>query len=244
MIKTIAILKTGSTHKKLQTIFGDFEDWFCSEIQFAHFTTFDLPNGDCPPSADEYDGFIVTGSPAMVTEQAPWSESLKPLLITLVKMDKPLLAVCYGHQLLAEAAGGTSGWHPKGREIGTVEVKLTERGEQDPLLGILPPTFLAQATHAQSVLTLPPQATLLAYNDYEPNHGFRLGKQIWSIQFHPEFSADIMRGYLFETAEKLMADAIPVKQILTQIQHAHAGKNLIQRFIDLIPSWGGLLILG
>lgn len=236
MTKQIAILKTGNTHKKLQTIFGDFEDWFSEGITGAKFTTFDLPQGDLAPPVDQYDGYIITGSPAMVTSQEAWSENLKPFLKTLTAQDKPLLAVCYGHQLLADALGGKCDWHPKGREIGTVSISKTEQGKTDPLFSVLPDTFLAQVTHAQSAITLPSGAILLALNDYEPNHAYRIGSNIYSMQFHPEFSADVMRGYLFETAEKLTADGINVKSLLAQIQNADAASNLIQRFVDLIDA--------
>ena len=84
MTKHIAILKTGSTHPKLKTLFGDFESWFQKDIQGTQFTTFDLPNGDALPAADQYSGFIVTGSPAMVTDQESWSENLKPGVIGFV----------------------------------------------------------------------------------------------------------------------------------------------------------------
>ena len=234
MTKHIAILKTGSTHPKLKTLFGDFEFWFQKDIQGTQFTTYDLPNGDALPAADQYSGFIVTGSPAMVTDQESWSENLKPLLKTLANRDIPLLAVCYGHQLLAEALGGKAGWHPQGREIGTVAITKTTQAENDPLLSILPSTFFAQVTHAQSVLTLPEGASHLAFNEYEPNHAYRIGQRVWSLQFHPEFSADIMRGYLFETAEKLLNDGISVADKLTEVKSAHASSNLIQRFVDLI----------
>ena len=141
--------------------------------------------------------------------------------------------MCYGHQLLAEALGGEAGWHPKGREIGTVSVTLTEAGKQDPLLSGLPNTFLAQVTHAQSALVLPPGATLLASNNYEPHQAYRVGDRAWGVQFHPEFTSDIMRGYIFEAYEKLLAAQIPVKKLLASVGHADANYHLLQRFVDL-----------
>lgn len=233
MTSRIAIIKTGTTHPRLHSIFGDFDNWFRESVSHAHFTTFEVADGNKPPELRDYDGFIVTGSPAMVTDNAPWSENLKPWLRSVQQYGKPLLAVCYGHQLLAEALGGKAGWHPQGREIGTVSINLTDAGKQDPLLGGLAPIFTAQVTHAQSALTLPPGATLLAYNDYEPHQAYRIGNNIWSVQFHPEFSADIMRGYVFEAAEKLLAAGMPVRKLLATLDHADANRHLVQRFVDL-----------
>lgn len=233
MTASIAILKTGSTHPRLRAIFGDFEDWFQQQISHGHFTTFDIAGGDNLPGFEDFDGYIITGSPAMVTEQAPWSEAIKPWLMQLAERDKPLLAVCYGHQLLAEAFGGKTGWHPEGREIGTVNITLTDQGQQDALLGFLPKHFTAQVTHAQSALTLPDTAILLACNDYEPHQAFRIGATLWGIQFHPEFSADIMRGYIFETSEKLIQSMHPIKALLSGVKTADANTKVIQRFVEL-----------
>lgn len=233
MSSRIGIIKTGTTHPRLRSIFGDFEKWFQDSVGHAHFTTYDVAGGEKPPAIDACDGFIVTGSPAMVTEKAAWSENLKPWLVQLVDQSRPLLAVCYGHQLLAEALGGEAGWHPKGREIGTVAVNLTQAGKEDPLLGGLSDTFSAQVTHAQSALVLPPGAILLASNDYEPHQAYRVGSQAWSVQFHPEFTADIMRGYIFESYEKLLTAQLPVKSLLAAVDHADANHHLLQRFADI-----------
>ena len=233
MSSRIGIIKTGTTHPRLRSIFGDFENWFQDSVGHAHFTTYDVAGGEKPPAIDACDGFIVTGSPAMVTEKAAWSENLKPWLVQIVNQNRPLLAVCYGHQLLAEALGGEAGWHPKGREIGTVAVNLTQAGKEDPLLGGLSDTFSAQVTHAQSALVLPPGAILLASNDYEPHQAYRVGSQVWSVQFHPEFTADIMRGYIFEAYEKLLEAQLPVKSLLAAVDHADANHHLLQRFADI-----------
>ncbi|RLU03996.1 MAG: glutamine amidotransferase [Ketobacter sp.] len=233
MTSRIGLIKTGTTHPRLRCIFGDFESWFQDSVSHGHFTTYDVAGGEKPPAIQDCDGFIITGSPAMVTEQLPWSENLKPWIQLVVEAKRPLLAVCYGHQLLAEALGGEAGWHPKGREIGTVSVKLTEAGKEDQLLSGLPETFLAQVTHAQSALALPPGATLLASNQYEPHQAYRVGERAWGVQFHPEFTADIMRGYIFEAYEKLLAAQIPVKKLLAGVTHADANQHLIQRFVDL-----------
>ena len=60
-----------------------------------------------------------------------------------------------------------------------------------------------------------------------------MGSQAWSVQFHPEFTADIMRGYIFEAYEKLLAAQLPVKSILAAVDHADANHHLLQRFVDI-----------
>src|SRR5690606_38861481 len=107
-----------------------------------------------------------------------------------------VLGVCYGHQLLAHALGGRVDDHPAGREVGTVELELDAAGEGDALFGATPAKFRAHATHRQSVLELPPGATVLARSAHDPHHAVRYAPTAWGLQFHPEFSVGIMRGYL------------------------------------------------
>jgi GMP synthase (glutamine-hydrolysing) len=177
-----------------------------------------------------YSGAIITGSPAMVTDQAGWMQSLAVWIREAVDRAIPLLGVCFGHQLLAEAMGGCVDYHPEGREIGTVAIELTESGKRDPLLGCLPDMFTAHVTHAQSVLRLPADAVLLAANAYEAHQAFRAGECAWGVQFHPEFSADIMRGYIDERAAVLHAQGRDVAALTAAIAETEAANTLLKRF--------------
>lgn len=226
MAKKIILLKTGSTHPRIRQRFGDFEDWFLQAWGGCDVTVVNAVMTTNLPTLTGDEGIVITGSPAMVTDQEPWSEALARWLVHMAHGNVPILGVCYGHQLLAHALGGSVHWHPQGREIGTVEIVLETEAHNDPLLSILPEHFKAQVTHAQSVNTLPPGATLLARNDFEPHHAFRLGKATWGVQFHPEFSTEVMRAYIEETG----AD----KTLLSRITAADANHNLLQRFVELI----------
>ena len=168
----------------------------------------------------------------MVTDREPWSEQLKPWLRAVVARSIPLLAICYGHQLLAETFGGCVDWHPAGREIGTVDIQLTPAGIEDPLLGSLSQSFKAQVTHAQSVRSLPPEAVLLALNDFEPHHGFRIGRCAWGLQFHPEFNTDIMAQYIRHHELYSGLDKKAVSLLFNQLEHSHSAVELIRRFIE------------
>jgi GMP synthase (glutamine-hydrolysing) len=196
--KPILILKTGSTHAHIRERLGDFEDWVAAGLHKGGATvlTHDAQDGAAPPPLDTVAGVVITGSHAMVSDREPWSEALLPWLREAVAETKPVLGICYGHQLLAHALGGVVAHHPEGVEIGTVGVQRHLAAHDDPLLGALPDTFDAQATHWQSVRRLPPGAVLLAGNAFEPHHAFRVGRCAWGVQFHPEFSAQALGAYL------------------------------------------------
>lgn len=194
----ILILKTGSTHAHIRERLGDFEDWIAAGLRQggAVVQVHDAANGSALPAHDRIAGVVITGSHAMVSERAAWSEALLPWLQTAVQRQTPVLGICYGHQLLAHALGGEVAHHPQGLEIGTVRVIRHAAAQTDPLLGALPDVFHAQATHWQSVRRLPPGAVLLAGNAFEPHHAFRVGRCAWGLQFHPEFSAQALQAYL------------------------------------------------
>lgn len=147
------------------------------------------------PAGFDYDGVVVTGSRSSVYEDAAWIDATREWVrAAVVDHDLPALGVCWGHQLLADALGGTvvdMGEYEIGyREIERVEAS-TDGGE-DPVLAGLPASFTAFTTHSDVVAELPPGATETATNEYG-NHGFRLG-DAFGLQFHPEYDMETARA--------------------------------------------------
>lgn len=203
----LAIFKTGDSFSDVVQHHGDFEDLFIARLQGFRqqggiIEVIDVRHASLPAVSDQ-DGVIVTGSHAMVSDQAPWSEALKPWLRRAWQANLPLFGVCYGHQLMADAFGGVAGYHPSGRECGTRLLTLTDEGRKDPLFASLPERFNAQLTHAQSALTRPPQSTILAANDHDPYQALRHGPRQYSVQFHPEFTPAVTAAYLAHQREVL-----------------------------------------
>jgi GMP synthase (glutamine-hydrolysing) len=203
-LKPLAIFKTGSTWPAMARARGDFDDWLRRSLGEAHAHTvvISVAEGQSPPPSDSLSGVIITGSHAMVTDQAPWSESLAHWLRQTVPAGLPVLGICYGHQLLAQALGGEVGDLEPEPEVGTVCVTLTEAGQEDPLFRNLPAKFPAHASHVQSARRLPPNAVHLAHSAREPHHAFRIGPRAWGVQFHPEFDSESMRAYVKRWSDK------------------------------------------
>ena len=232
--RPIVVVKTGRTYPELTRRYGDFEDWMVRGLGVAPpaVTIFDVETDSPLPRPGDFAGAVVTGSHSMVTEGHAWVEPLAEWIRGLVESEVPILGVCYGHQLLGHALGGQVGFHPTGPEIGTVEVNLLREGESDPLLGGMPKRFHAHTTHAQSVLTLPNGAMLLARTDHEAHAAFRAGSCAWGVQFHPEYDENIMRHYVREQRATLEAMGRDADQVEGEIRSAGAGQILI-RFVEL-----------
>jgi GMP synthase-like glutamine amidotransferase len=143
---------------------------------------------EAPANPREYDGVLTFGG-AMHADQEPahpWLADEKSLLRELLAAEVPLLAVCLGAQLLAEAAGGEA-VRASRPEIGWFEVEVTPEGAVDPVLAKLAPSFEAFEWHSYEC-RLPRDAVVLARTPVCVQ-AYRVGAAAWAIQFHAEVSA-------------------------------------------------------
>jgi GMP synthase (glutamine-hydrolysing) len=141
-----------------------------------------------------------------------------------------MFGICYGHQLLAHALGGQVGYNPAGREIGTHNV---EQLGEDPLLADLPRTFPAQMMHMQSVIEAPPGAIVLARSAMDAHQILRMGRNIVSTQFHPEFSPEFLRATLDQYADAYALENLDVPGLKRDLRPTPEAAKLLHRFLEL-----------
>jgi GMP synthase (glutamine-hydrolysing) len=150
----------------------------------------------------------------------------------------PVLGICYGHQLLAHGLGGRVDWNPRGRQIGTRMLQTTEHATRDPLFMSVTPGFRAQTTHQQAVVELPSGAQVLASSALDSYQALRFGERAWGLQFHPEFSARIMAGYIHGRRERLMGEELDPASLLRQCGPTPQARRLLRRFVRLARTGG------
>jgi GMP synthase (glutamine-hydrolysing) len=234
-MKKLFIIKAGSTFTDTAAQYGDFDEMTCRElgIEREELHVVDAFRGEALPDSGTCQGVVITGAHCMVTENLPWSLAIEAWIPALVEAEIPLLGVCYGHQLLGRAMGGQVDFHPGGKEVGTVSIRLLPESNGDPLFGKMPQCFPAHATHAQSVISLPPGALLLAENDFEQHHAFRLGRCAWGIQFHPEYNSGIMRDYIMKQADNLTQSGQDVNALLQELRETPEANSILTTFAQM-----------
>ena len=231
----LIVLRAGDAAAPVAARRGEYFAWIRREAEGlwdGEWIEHDVRELDVPlPKATDAAGFIITGSSHSVTERTPWMLRSEELVRELVGAGVPLFGICFGHQMIAEALGGKVAKNPRGREIGTVEVRRIAGTASDPLLEGVPATFLANATHVDTVATLPPGARVLAETSLEPHAAYALGETTKCVQFHPEIDGDAMRGWLDARAEIVASEGLDPIAIRDRSVDAPHSAETIRNFV-------------
>ncbi len=127
--------------------------------------------------------------------RAPWLAGTRALAREALETGAPVFGICLGGQLLAQVAGGAVRGEHGRPEFGSTELTMRQEAEGDPLFAGLPERPRAIENHVDAITALPPDAVWLAQTDGCPYQAFRLGGSAWGVQFHPETTADRIRGW-------------------------------------------------
>lgn len=236
-MRRVLILQTGSAAPAVQAVFGDYPAFFARRLGARVALSVARPWAEPLPPAARFHGVVTTGSPLSVTEPEPWMDRAAEYLLQVART-RPVLGVCFGHQLLARALGGRVERNPAGREAGTGEVLLTGAGRRDPLFSGLPATLTVQQTHADHVAALPPGAIVLATGGLTPVQAYAVGDLLRCVQFHPELDAARSRA-MQEGRRALLDREAPggAPAVLGSIRETPHGevvlKNWLERFVGV-----------
>ncbi len=227
----LLLIQTGEAPDALRARFGGFADWFraAMRLQPAQMHVVRVDEGETLPNPRDVPGAVITGSAAMVTERAAWSERTAGWIRNAMDVETPLFGVCYGHQLMAHALGGAVGWLPAGRGIGNGAITRVAPGEVLDLRE-LPPSFPAQTTHRQSVLVPPSGAEILARSQRDPHQLLRYAPNALSSQFHPEFTPDCMRAYIEVRADALRDEGADPDVLHDRVRETETARRLLEHF--------------
>ena len=184
----IGILQTGHAPDPVQEQFGDYSDFFTALLDDGRltFSTWNVVDMEFPSGPDAADGWLITGSRHGAYEAHPFIPPLENLIRAIHAAARPLIGICFGHQIIAQAMGGTVEKWDGGWNIGRREYALG--GE----------TIALNAWH-QDQVTRPPQgARTIASHPGCAHAGLLYGDRILTLQPHPEIQRPILARYLSE----------------------------------------------
>ncbi len=184
----IGILEAGLLRDEMAARFDPypamFERFIGQSGRAFDYATFSVVRGEMPESIDLCDGWLITGSRHGVYDDLPWMPPLEDFVRDLAAAEKPLIGVCFGHQIVADALGGKVVKSDKGWGVGLHRYRID--APQD-WMGETPESVGIYAFHQDQIVELPPSARVFASSEFCPYAGLAYGDSIISVQAHPEF---------------------------------------------------------
>ena len=191
----LGVLETGAPPAEIRGRYGDYPAMFRRLFgeDAYDYASFDVAAGALPDAVAACDAWLVTGSSAGVYDPLPWIAPLEGFL-RAARGKVPLVGVCFGHQVMAQAFGGRVAKSPKGWGLGLQRYRIA--AVRDWMDGADP--IAVPGSHQDQVIEPPAGAEVLAGNDFCPYGMLDYGDRAISIQLHPEFEPDYAKA-LIET---------------------------------------------
>jgi GMP synthase-like glutamine amidotransferase len=233
----IAILETGRTNKAMPARFHNYPDMFESlfngQPNNSNFRFSIVPVIDdvFPNSVEDYDGYLITGSAYGVYDDAPFIPKLMTLIREIFAAGKPLVGICFGHQIIAHALGGHAAKFSGGWGIGTMQVNIVGKADWIPSDAS---TFDLIYVHQDQVDVLPDNAVRLAESDFCKNAAFAIGKNVFALQGHPEFTADYTNALIDIREDKIGKERAAEARI--SLQNPHDGRRVGSWILDFFTA--------
>ena len=178
----IGILQTGHGTPEMIEAQGDIDHIFMRLLggRGFEFQTYAVVDGAFPGGVDDADGWLITGSKHGAYEDHNWIPPLEQLIRDIYADGRPMIGVCFGHQIVAQALGGKVAKFGGGWSVGHRSYEIN--GE----------TMHFNAWHQDQVVDLPDGAEVIGSNDFCAHAALLYDNRILTIQPHPEFDAEVI----------------------------------------------------
>jgi GMP synthase-like glutamine amidotransferase len=239
----IGILKTDAVRPEWVSEFGEYPDMFerlvLAADPSATFSVWDVEEGVYPSDSDvdTVDGFIITGSKSSAYADKEWIRNLERLVQELHAKRKKMVGICFGHQVIARALGGTVAKSDKGWGVGVNVYNVSELPVQgdDEIRGGGSGFLKLVASHQDQVTVLPPGARTVVSNDHCENAGFVIGEHVLTLQGHPEFSAEYSEAIMAFRHDMIGAERVAQGRA-SLVTHQHEGPRVARWMVDFLSA--------
>lgn len=194
----IGILQTGHAPDAMRPDTGDYADLFKQLLgdQGFEFETYDVVDMQFPADVHAADGWLLTGSKHGAYEDHPFIAPLEIFIRDAYAAGAPMVGICFGHQIIAQALGGRVEKFPGGWAVG----RQTYDWQGD--------TVALNAWHQDQVTQRPDGAEIVATNDFCENAALVYGDRIFTVQAHPEFENAFTKRLGDERGEGVVPDPL------------------------------------
>ncbi|QFG37433.1 GMP synthase-like glutamine amidotransferase [Paracoccus pantotrophus] len=182
----IGILKCGQSPEELRGDLGDYDTMFERLLagRGFEFTSYHVENMEFPQGVHDAQGWLLTGSRHGVYEDHAFIPPLQDFIRRAYAEHVPLVGICFGHQIIAQALGGTVAKHPGGWAVGAHDYDFG--GEKVTL----------NVWHQDQVVAVPEDAEVVARNEFCENAALVYEDRAFTVQAHPEFDDAFIQGLI------------------------------------------------
>lgn len=194
----IGILQTGQAPDALAAQSGDYPDMFRRLLadQGLQFRTYRVLDMEFPAAVTECDGWLITGSRFGAYEDHAFIPPLEDFIREAYAQAVPMVGICFGHQIIAQALGGKVQKFPGGWSVGPTEYDF---GGQ---------ALRLNAWHQDQVVERPAMAEVAACSAFCENAALVYGDRIFTVQAHPEFRSDFVDGLMKTRGKGVVPDRL------------------------------------